>query len=147
MTFDDHPDQGGAWAPIIYGRTHRVDEWWRALPAGVARDGQAAGVIKAAIADGRVPAPRFVLARLTGGTLVGVVSSAGQFGTEMAADDIGRPLYCFVGWYSGDPRVAVPTASRAAASSVPSPPTTIVMRAGSAGTVTPARATVRPRVM
>jgi len=108
MTSGDYPGEAGAWALVIYGRTHHVDEWWRALPAGVTRDGRAAGVIKGAIADGRVPAPRFVLARLAVGTLVGVVCSASRFGTEMAADSFGRPLYCFVGWYSGDPRVAVP---------------------------------------
>jgi len=72
MTSGDYPGEAGAWALVIYGRTHHVDEWWRALPAGVTRDGRAAGVIKGAIADGRVPAPRFVLARLAVGTLVGV---------------------------------------------------------------------------
>ncbi len=108
MTSGEYPGWAGTWAPVIYGRTYRVDEWWRALPAGVARDGRAAGVIKGAIADGRVPAPRFVLARLTVGTLVGVVCSPSRFGTEMATDSFGRPLYCFVGWYSREPRVAVP---------------------------------------
>ena len=109
MTSGDYPGAGGAWSPVIYARTHRVDEWWRALPAGVTRDGRTAGVIKGAIADGRVPAPRFVLARLVAGTLVGVVCSASRFGTEMAADSFGRPLYCFVGWYCRDLRVAVPS--------------------------------------
>jgi hypothetical protein len=109
MTSGDSPGPGDAWTPVIYGKTHRVDEWWRALPAGVTREGNAARVIKAAIADGRVPAPRFVLARLSGGTLVGVVSSASQFGTEMTSDSHGRPLFCFVGWHCDDPAAAVPS--------------------------------------
>ena len=108
MTSGDYLSQAGSWAPVIFGKTYRIDEWWRALPVGVTRDGRTAGVIKGAIADGRIPVPRFVLARLAAGTLVGVACSASQFGTGMAADSFGRPLYCFVGWYSGDQRPAVP---------------------------------------
>lgn len=108
MTSGDYSLEAGTWAPVIYGRTHHADEWWRALPAGVTRNGPAAQVIRAAIADGRVPAPRFVLARLDQGTLVGVTCAPSQFGSDMASDSHGRPLYCFVGWYSPDSRVEVP---------------------------------------
>ncbi|HEX4094439.1 MAG TPA: hypothetical protein VHZ33_37465 [Trebonia sp.] len=111
MTDDPEPVQGqaGAWAPVIYFRTHRVDAWWRALPAGVDPGGPIAGVITAALGGGWFPAPRFVLARLDAGTLAGVACAASQFGTEMAADADRRPLYGFVGWYCADPRVIVPT--------------------------------------
>jgi hypothetical protein len=108
MTSGDYPAGTGAWAPVIFFRTHRVDMWWRVRPADVSPDGTVAAIIAGAIGSGRFPAPRFVLARLDAGTLAGVACAASQFGTEYAADSQGRPLYGFIGWRCADPRAQVP---------------------------------------
>jgi hypothetical protein len=104
----------GLWAPVVHGRTRRVDIWWRALPAGITQDGPEARVILAAVGGGRFPdsgedaaAPRFVLARLGSGTLIGAACQFRQISTRMHADG-NRALYGFVGWFSPSPRVAVP---------------------------------------
>lgn len=87
------------WAPIVYGRTRRVDSWWRTLPAGLDRD-FANDVVRAATAGGRAleRGPRLVLAQARRARIVGGVCLASELSDTMHRDEINRPLYCFVGW-------------------------------------------------
>ncbi|WP_380282111.1 hypothetical protein [Kitasatospora purpeofusca] len=91
----------GGWSAVVYGRTLRVDQWWRALPAGVERQGPVGEAVRAAVAGGsRLEyGPRFLLHRDGGGVLVGAACELGLIGQEMVQDRFGRPLYGFVGWY------------------------------------------------
>ena len=114
MNTENPAVDAGLWAPVVHGRTRRVDIWWRALPAGVSQDGPEAGVVLAAVAGGRFPdrgpagpLPRFVLARLRSGTLIGAACQFRLISTEMHADE-NRALYGFVGWFCANPRVTVP---------------------------------------
>lgn len=104
-----------AWAPVIYGRTHQVDEWWRALPAGSSARGWLGEAVLAAVAGGNglvryrdepgAPVkntPRFILARGTGGTLVGLSCRARALSEELCQDRYGREIYCFTGWFTAD---------------------------------------------
>ncbi|MEV0187147.1 hypothetical protein AB0I39_01250 [Kitasatospora purpeofusca] len=101
------PDPGreraepGGWSALVYGRTLQVDQWWRALPAGVDRQGPVADAVRAAVAGGsRLEAgPRFLLHRDARGVLVGAACELGRISRTMVHDRFGRPLYGFVGWY------------------------------------------------
>ena len=105
----------GLWAAVVHGRTRDQDMWWRALPQGVAKDGPEAGIVVAAVGGGRfaeqsggLPAPRFVLARLPGGTLLGVACQFRLISDDMHANE-SRALFGFVGWLCADPHVPVPS--------------------------------------
>ncbi|TYB45705.1 hypothetical protein [Actinomadura chibensis] len=101
------------WSPVVYGRTHLVDQWRRAWPADVPLDGWAERAMTDVIDGGRGltrwvgdenrQAPRFLLARGgsgTGGTLVGVACRARLLSDSLYIEQQGeRELYCFVGWY------------------------------------------------
>jgi len=100
----DAPDSGW-WAPIVYARTRDVDVWWRALPPQMRRDGPESLVLDATVAGDGVREPRYVLARLASGTLLGVACQTHQISDDMRH---GRPVPCFIGWLSTDNRVAVP---------------------------------------
>lgn len=102
----DSPDAGW-WAPIVYARTRDVDVWWRALPPQMRPGGPEARALDATIAGDGVRAPRFVLARLASGTLLGVACQTHQISHDMGSDG-SRPVPCFIGWLSTDHRVAVP---------------------------------------
>ena len=103
----DAPDAGW-WAPVVHARTKFVDQWWRAMPPQMmGRSGPEVRVLDATLGDDGVRAPRFVLARLKSGTLLGVACHAGQISKDMGSDG-GRPVPCFIGWLCADPRVAVP---------------------------------------
>lgn len=106
MTADE--TDPGWWAPIVYARTRDVDFWWRAMPPQMGRGGPEAQALDATIADdGARGAPRFVLARLPSGTLLGVACQTHMISKRMRSDG-SRPVPCFIGWLSADPRVAVP---------------------------------------
>ncbi|MFE5721916.1 hypothetical protein [Streptomyces erythrochromogenes] len=97
----------GGWSAVVYGRTYRIDRWWRALPEGVegATPGGPLGRTVLAVVSGgtRLDAgPRFVLDRGAHGVLVGAACRMPLLGPEMAYDEHGRPLYGFVGWHHPD---------------------------------------------
>ncbi|WP_405421233.1 hypothetical protein [Streptomyces erythrochromogenes] len=97
----------GGWSAVVYGRTYRIDRWWRALPEGVegATPGGPLGRTVLAVVCGgtRLDAgPRFVLDRGAHGVLVGAACRMPLLGPEMAYDEHGRPLYGFVGWHHPD---------------------------------------------
>lgn len=87
------------WAPVVYGRTRRVDRWWRAMPAGLDAD-FAREVVRASAAGGRAleEGPRFVLAQGGHSRIIGGVCLSRELSATMQSDEINRPLYCFVGW-------------------------------------------------
>ena len=91
------------WAPVVYGRTRRVDRWWRAMPAGLDAD-FAEDVVRAAAAGGRAleEGQRFVLAQCRRARIVGGVCLSRELSATMNSDEINRPLYCFVGWAAVD---------------------------------------------
>ncbi|MEV6678900.1 hypothetical protein AB0N09_18880 [Streptomyces erythrochromogenes] len=98
---------GSGWSAVVYGRTYRIDRWWRALPEGVegATPGGPIGRTVLAVVCGgtRLDAgPRFVLDRGAHGVLVGAACRMPLLGPEMAHDEHGRPLYGFVGWHHPD---------------------------------------------
>ncbi|MEU6297746.1 hypothetical protein [Streptomyces erythrochromogenes] len=97
----------GGWSAVVYGRTYRIDRWWRALPEGVegATPGGPLGRTVLAVVCGGVrldTGPRFVLDRGAHGVLVGAACRMPLLGPEMAYDEHGRPLYGFVGWHHPD---------------------------------------------
>ncbi|KJY20870.1 MULTISPECIES: hypothetical protein [unclassified Streptomyces] len=98
------PLPGGGWSAVVYGRTHRVDRWWRALPDGATPGGPLGRTVLAVVAGGTRldAAPRFLLYRGVHGVLVGVACQVPRLGPEMAYDEHGRPLYGFVGWHHPD---------------------------------------------
>ncbi|MEU9081361.1 hypothetical protein [Streptomyces sp. NPDC048357] len=98
------PRPGGGWSAVVYGRTYRIDRWWRALPDGATPGGPLGRTVLALVAGGtRLDvAPRFVLYRGAYGVLVGVACQVPLLGPEMAHDEHGRPLYGFVGWHHPD---------------------------------------------
>ncbi|MFE2178649.1 hypothetical protein [Kitasatospora sp. NPDC059462] len=99
----DGPGPGNAdgWSAVVYGRTLRVDQWWRALPAGVDRQGPVGDAVRAAVAGGSrlEHGPRFLLHRDDRGVLVGAACELDLISRVMVQDRFGRPLYGFVGWY------------------------------------------------
>ncbi|MFB8236956.1 hypothetical protein ACFC58_10445 [Kitasatospora purpeofusca] len=98
---DTEPAAPGGWSALVYGRTLQVDQWWRALPAGIDRQSPVADAVRAAVAGGnRLEAgPRFLLHRDARGVLVGAACELGRISRTMVHDRFGRPLYGFVGWY------------------------------------------------
>ncbi|MBX6383102.1 MAG: hypothetical protein IRZ07_09035, partial [Microbispora sp.] len=131
------------WTPVVYGRTHRADKWWRALPVGIMPNGWIADVVNVAVAGGhglrrpdvvgastdetsrpegsRVEG-RYLLARRAdrgdgvnraNGVLVGVACYARALSKEMHTDEASRELYCFVGWW-GTPETPTDIPSLAA---------------------------------
>ncbi|MEU7601575.1 hypothetical protein [Streptomyces sp. NPDC041003] len=98
------PRPGAGWSAVVYGRTYRIDRWWRALPGGATPGGPLGRTVLALVAGGtRLDvAPRFVLYRGEQGVLVGVACQVPLLGPEMAHDEHGRPLYGFVGWHHPD---------------------------------------------
>ncbi|GAB7105063.1 hypothetical protein JCM4814A_33770 [Streptomyces phaeofaciens JCM 4814] len=98
------------WYAVVYGRTHRVDEWWRALPPGMRSAGPVGRAVRAAVAGGRrlAAGPRLLLARGAHGVLVGAACRIDLIDSDMATEQHGRPLYGFVGWHHPDPRASVP---------------------------------------
>ncbi|MFF4433777.1 hypothetical protein ACFYZ4_32050 [Streptomyces sp. NPDC001513] len=98
------PQPGGRWSAVVYGRTYRIDRWWRALPDGATPGGPLGRTVLALVAGGTRldDAPRFVLYRGRYGVLVGVACPVPLLGPEMAHDEHGRPLYGFVGWHHPD---------------------------------------------
>jgi hypothetical protein len=94
----DDREHRARWAPVVYGRTRRVDRWWRAVPedvAGAWLEPQVMGVV----AGGRrlVEGPRFLLAQGSTHLLVGTACQARLLSDTMHSDGT-RELYCFVGW-------------------------------------------------
>ncbi|MGH3992705.1 MAG: hypothetical protein ACRDSN_09625, partial [Pseudonocardiaceae bacterium] len=87
------------WAEVVYGRTFTADFWWRAVPSWADRHGWLGTVIRSVLGGGHGlgDQPRFVLARGTAGTLVGVACRARELSDSMHTDGQ-RPLFCFVGW-------------------------------------------------
>ncbi|MFJ7779512.1 hypothetical protein [Streptomyces yangpuensis] len=100
----EHTQGHGGWSAVVYGRTYRIDRWWRALPAGETSGGPLGRTVLAVVAGGaRLDAgPRFVLYRGAGGVLVGAACRMPLLGPAMAYDEHGRPLYGFVGWHHPD---------------------------------------------
>ncbi|MFJ6785524.1 hypothetical protein [Streptomyces yangpuensis] len=100
----EHTQGHGGWSAVVYGRTYRIDRWWRALPAGETSGGPLGRTVLAVVAGGaRLDAgPRFVLYRGAGGVLVGGACRMPLLGPAMAYDEHGRPLYGFVGWHHPD---------------------------------------------
>ncbi|MEU5147928.1 hypothetical protein AB0G42_12125 [Streptomyces yangpuensis] len=98
----------GGWSAVVYGRTYRIDRWWRALPEGETSGGPLGRTVLAVVAGGaRLDAgPRFVLYRGARGVLVGAACRMPLLGPAMAYDEHGRPLYGFVGWHHPDPSAA-----------------------------------------
>ncbi|CAM5325697.1 hypothetical protein [Streptomyces avidinii] len=98
------PRPGGGWSAVVYGRTYRIDRWWRALPDGATPGGPLGRAVLAVVAGGtRLDvAPRFVLQRGLHGVLVGGACQVPLLGPDMAHDEHGRPLYGFVGWHHPD---------------------------------------------
>ncbi len=105
------------WSPVVYGRTRAADIWWRALPAGIGTEHWVAAAVTDTVAGGaglvryrddqdEMPenTPRFVLARDTDGTLIGLACRARALSSELCQDQFGREIYCFVGWFTADPR-------------------------------------------
>ncbi|MFI6324043.1 hypothetical protein ACIBG8_41415 [Nonomuraea sp. NPDC050556] len=86
------------WMPIVYGRTHRVDRWWRVAPSMIDQEWSQSRV-SAVIRGGRglVDGPRFLLAHDGRFRLVGVACAASALSETMNSDGQ-RQLYCFVGW-------------------------------------------------
>ncbi|MET9402460.1 hypothetical protein [Kitasatospora sp. NPDC002965] len=95
----------GGWSAVVYGRTLRIDQWWRALPAGVDRQGPLAEAVRTAVAGGDrlEDGPRFVFHRDEHGVLLGAACEFGLISDTMVRDKFDRPLYGFVGWYSEAP--------------------------------------------
>ncbi|MFD5618094.1 hypothetical protein ACFWJF_06470, partial [Streptomyces yangpuensis] len=100
----EHTQGHGGWSAVVYGRTYRIDRWWRALPEGETSGGPLARTVLAVVAGGaRLDAgPRFVLYRGPHGVLVGAACRMPMLGPAMAHDEHGRPLYGFVGWHHPD---------------------------------------------
>lgn len=98
-----------SWQLVLYGRTARADRWWRVRPRAADLD-WLNDVITTTTAggEGLDAGPRFVLARRRGQTLVGGVSRAALLSDTMNSDG-SRPFYTFVGWFSPDVDVAVPS--------------------------------------
>ncbi|WP_046775716.1 hypothetical protein [Streptomyces yangpuensis] len=104
----EHTRGHGGWSAVVYGRTYRIDRWWRALPEGETSGGTLGRTVLAVVAGGaRLDAgPRFVLYRGGRGVLVGAACRMPLLGPAMAYDEHGRPLYGFVGWHHPDPSAA-----------------------------------------
>ena len=103
------------WHPVVYGRTSRADFWWRAVPAGVPKDGWLSEVVQATVAGGSaLDRPRFVLGRRGEATVVGVACRAAALSETMNQHER-RDLYCFVGWWSAARTVTGPTHAELAA--------------------------------
>jgi hypothetical protein len=90
----------GAWTPVVYGRTRRADQWWRALPPDMDRE-WARRAVTAATAGGvgLERGHRLLLAQSSQHRLVGGACYARDLSATMNSDGR-RPLYCFVGWSS-----------------------------------------------
>lgn len=88
------------WRPVVYGRTNRVDRWWRALPPTM-DPAWARHTVLAATANGigLEGGPRLVLAQDRAHRLVGGACLARDLSATMHSDGQ-RELYCFVGWAS-----------------------------------------------
>ncbi|MER7167860.1 hypothetical protein ABT336_17540 [Micromonospora sp. NPDC000207] len=94
----DHPTPD--WSPVVFGRTRHADAWWRAVPTGLTGVDWLTDVVHATVNNGRRidDGPRFALAQVDGGVLVGVACRATELGTEFG-EQAGRRLYTFVGWF------------------------------------------------
>jgi hypothetical protein len=105
-----------SWSPVVYGRTLHIDQWWRALPAGLSLGHWVTGTVLDTVGHGYSlvryhkeadsppeQTPRFALARGRDGTLVGLACRARAISADMCQDWKDRELYCFVGWFSPDP--------------------------------------------
>jgi hypothetical protein len=84
--------------PVVYGRTHRVDQWWRVLPREMdgawARETVMTATAGGAGLDG---GRRLLLAQHERFRLIGGACLARDLSATMNSDGR-RPLYCFVGW-------------------------------------------------
>lgn len=112
------------WSPVVYGRTHVADKWWRALPTGITTSHWVADAVIDTVAGGaalvRYPdspdgvnnlvepenTPRFAFVRGTSGSLVGLACRARALSSELCQDQFGREIYCFVGWFTPDRKAA-----------------------------------------
>jgi hypothetical protein len=110
------------WSPVIYGRTRVADKWWRALPVGITTGHWVADAAVDTVARGAAlvgypnspdrpsspvepeNTPRFAFVRKTGGSLVGLACRARLLSSELCQDQFGREIYCFVGWFTLDPK-------------------------------------------
>ncbi len=77
------------------------------MPAALDRTGPEAAIVLAAVGGGHIldQSPRFVLARWQTRTLIGIACTARRISADMNSDGR-RPLFCFVGWFSGDTKAA-----------------------------------------
>ncbi|WP_434743458.1 hypothetical protein [Micromonospora sp. SH-82] len=93
----DHPTPD--WSPVVFGRTRHADAWWRAVPAGLTGVDWLTDVVHATVNNGRRidDGPRFALAQVDAGVLVGVACRATELSEEFG-EQAGRRLYTFVGW-------------------------------------------------
>lgn len=86
--------------PVVYGRTNRVDRWWRALPPTLDSEWTRLTVLTAtANGIGLEDGPRLLLAQDREHRLVGGACLARDLSETMNSDGR-RDLYCFVGWAS-----------------------------------------------
>jgi hypothetical protein len=102
------------WMPLVYGRTRRVDRWWREVPSGIdLRWAERAVVSVTAGGVGLDRGPRFVLARGDAMVLVGGACMARDLSDTMNTDGR-RALFCFVGWARSlsDPGLTLPSMSQ-----------------------------------
>ncbi|QYC45576.1 hypothetical protein Nocox_40165 [Nonomuraea coxensis DSM 45129] len=86
------------WMPIVYGRTRRVDRWWRVLPSSIDPE-WARSSVSAVVRGGKglAAGPRLLLARDRRLVMVGGAVQAAELSRTMHSDGQ-RELYCFVGW-------------------------------------------------
>lgn len=89
------------WYELVYGRTRRLDRWWRVTPA-IPDIGPWLGTTVRAVVDGGsgLDRPRLLLAQDGRVRMVGIACRASllsHMNTDTGAPD-GRALYTFVGW-------------------------------------------------
>ncbi|MFF3320730.1 hypothetical protein [Streptomyces sp. NPDC002889] len=102
------PPTPQGWCAVVYGRTYRIDEWWRAMPAEVPVQGPVGRAVLATVAGGKrlADSPRYLLARGAHGVLVGAACRIDVVDQTRAVESHGRPLYGFVGWHHRDRHIA-----------------------------------------
>lgn len=94
---------GTKWAPVVYGRTLKVDNWWRVIPAGWETSGPMFQALSTfVLSSTRDPyefrrQPRWVLFQDTDCRVFGIACQARQISQEMTVAG-NRDLYTFTGY-------------------------------------------------